>query len=151
MSAETDYPTPGPDVLRDAFLRFLGEGLSNLEALEQMDPEQWKAAMRYEMMHGDAQHYNPVTMCFETHDGLPSLLDLQVLAKLEEGQQPCVQCLDLWGAGWTSERPNPNSALPTQSMSLYWRRPPKGKRPKGRLFLSTNQAWQALQKEKNTP
>lgn len=134
------------DTYRDAFLVFIKEGMTYTEALEQFDAEQWRAAVRSELETVEARHFNHETLCYETHDGKPSLLDLQVKASLEQALEPCEQCFDLWSAGWTSEVPNPQYG-PCQSISLYWRRPPIGKRKQGRLFLSTNQAWMALKKQ----
>lgn len=50
--------------------------------------------------------------------------------------------IELWLAGWTSEPIR--DGLPI--MSWYWRRPPRGKRKRGRLFLSTSQALNALRR-----
>lgn len=52
------------------------------------------------------------------------------------------KAIELWMAGWTSEPIRPGLRI----MSWYWRRPPIGKRPKGRLFLSTDQALNHLRK-----
>lgn len=46
----------------------------------------------------------------------------------------------LWKAGWSAEPLREGMDI----MSYYWRRPPKRKGKKGRLFLSTNQAHNAL-------
>lgn len=100
-----------------------------------------------------------LTEAFEQFDGesmqicLAEALELQginhPLFKLarEEGRQKahqrCLeeQCYELWLAGWKTEGGGPDS------WQWYWRRPPKGNRPKGKLFRSTNQAWNALKKE----
>jgi len=55
------------------------------------------------------------------------------------------QAIELWLAGWKSEPVRQGSEI----MSWYWRRPPKGKRKKGKLFLSTQQAINALHKEQD--
>lgn len=133
------------DTYRDAFLRFMSEGMTAMDALAQFDPEEWKAAMWAEVELGEPRRYDPATFAWVTADGKPSLLDLQVLAGLEEAMLPDQQAIELWGAGWTSENPNPK--YPCQTMSLYWRRPPKRAGKPGRRYLSTNQAWMALQRE----
>lgn len=48
-------------------------------------------------------------------------------------------------AGWKWELPASADPEPWQ---WYWRRPPKRKMGKGRFFASTNQAYQALQRER---
>lgn len=61
--------------------------------------------------------------------------------KLELRMNSLPQCDALILAGWKFELPAISDPEPWQ---WYWRRPPKGKAKKGRLFLSTNQAYQAL-------
>lgn len=53
------------------------------------------------------------------------------------------QAWDLIKAGWRFFPVTEDS----QVMSWYWRRPPRRKGSKGMLFLSTNQAWMALQRQ----
>ncbi len=130
------------DTYRDAFLGFLKEGMTHAEALAQFDEGECLQCAMAEMMF---RHFHRAADgSLVASDGRPTLFSLQVEARLEESYQPDSQCLDLWSAGWTSENPNP--PRPCQTMSLYWRRPPIGKRKQGRRFLSTNQAWMALQR-----
>lgn len=51
--------------------------------------------------------------------------------------------IELWISGWTCEPVTSTS----QIMSWYWRRPPKPGRTKGRLFHSTDQAYNQLLKD----
>lgn len=55
------------------------------------------------------------------------------------------KAIELWMAGWTSHPVRKKSEI----MAWYWRRPPIPPRKKGRLYLSTDQALNALRKEKN--
>lgn len=64
----------------------------------------------------------------------------------EMNERDWQQAADLWAAGWTAETPH---ATQQDIMSYYWRRPGKRKGKKGRLFLSTNQAHNALVGESN--
>ncbi len=142
------------DTMRDSFLRFMAEGASYREALELFDLAEFRAAAMAELDGDLVRRVSPMEDIlragdFVTNDsrGLPALLELLVHAQIEQGQQPCAQCLDLWAAGWTSEVPNPKYG-PCQSMSLYWRAPSKRPGKLGRRYLSTNQAWNALQTSK---
>lgn len=54
-----------------------------------------------------------------------------------------VKAQALWDAGWTAETPH---ASQEDIMSYYWRRPGKKPGKKGRLFLSTDQAYRHLLK-----
>lgn len=54
------------------------------------------------------------------------------------------QAIELWLAGWTSETPYECQKL--MVMSWYWRRPPRTKNRPGRLYLSTQQAYNALKR-----
>lgn len=51
----------------------------------------------------------------------------------------------LMAAGWKFEIPSPSGTEPWQ---WYWRRPPRRKGSKGQLFLSTNQAFNAMTRER---
>lgn len=62
----------------------------------------------------------------------------------EMNERDWQQAAALWAAGWTAETPH---ATQEDIMSYYWRRPGKRKGKKGRLFLSTNQAHNALLRE----
>jgi len=59
-----------------------------------------------------------------------------------EARNECMPQVDaLMGAGWLFELPAIQDPEPWQ---WYWRRPSKVKGKKGRLFMSTNQAYNAL-------
>jgi len=57
------------------------------------------------------------------------------------------QAIELWMAGWTSEPLRHGLEV----MSWYWRRPPIGKRSRGKLFYSTNQAFMSLRRSQGRP
>ncbi len=139
------------EVYKDAFLRFLAEGKTHLEALREFDRQKFRAAMLAEV-------YAPGSgVNFGSGN---TLLSLSSLADREEADEKDMeQAIELWLAGWTSELPahynTPEGKEMAKNdpwsrcavMSWYWRRPPKGKRTQGRLFLSTNQAFNAMKRE----
>ncbi len=55
------------------------------------------------------------------------------------------QVYALLAVGWTFEIPS----VWSDPLSFYWRAPPKGKRALGRRYLSTNQAFNAMNRSKN--
>ena len=119
------------DTYITALRKFLADGMSPMEAMDQFDSKEWDALMMQEMRERNTR----------------IMLDLAVTASQEQSNQGSLtQAYDLWGAGWTSENPG---GWPSQPMSWYWRRPPVGKRALGRRYLSTNQAWNAWNKEKH--
>lgn len=63
----------------------------------------------------------------------------------EMNERDFEQAAALWAAGWKAETPHRTQE---DIMSWYWRRPPKRKGQKGRLFWSTNQAHNAMLKER---
>jgi hypothetical protein len=72
-----------------------------------------------------------------------ALLDELAKSNQEESnQRELGSAIELWMAGWTHEPQTPNSPI----MSWYWRAPAKGNRPKGRRFLSTQQAVNAMRR-----
>jgi len=79
---------------------------------------------------------------------------LDILAKAshqEREKKDMEQALELSAAGWQAEiqphhTPHPFTGN-VQVMSWYWRRPARRKNQKGRLYLSTNQAWNAMKKQ----
>lgn len=116
------------DTYRDAFRLLLAQGKSPLEAMREFDDETFKSALRESIDDGDR-----------------TLLTLAGMAWREEMNENDLDlAMELWAAGWSSET---LSGTQADIFSWYWRRPPIGKRPKGRLFLSTNQAINALRKE----
>lgn len=65
--------------------------------------------------------------------------------KRESEKRHRVQVMALIAAGWTFELPAGNDP---ELMSWYWRRPPRRPGRKGRFFWSTNQAHNAMMREK---
>lgn len=64
-----------------------------------------------------------------------------------EAEESCRHQVNaLIDAGWTMVIPN---SIQTETWQYYWRRPPKKKGGTGRKYLSTNQAFNALQKEES--
>lgn len=115
------------EVYLTAFRRFLDEGMTPLEASKQFDKDKLNSAWSDYLGEPEARE----------------LLDLCVLATGEEmdGRQ-ADKALELWLAGWTSERPE--GSLRTDYMSFYWRAPPKRPNKPGRRYLSTDQAFKAM-------
>jgi hypothetical protein len=73
-----------------------------------------------------------------------ALLDTVAKAGAEESNdQDFGEAITLWMAGWTHELVEPNIPI----MAWYWRAPAKAKRPKGRLYRSTGQAFPALYRQ----
>lgn len=138
---------PKIDFIRDAFLKFLKDGHTAQEALEEFDRDEFNAALWAEIESG-AVFYNRETFKLETRDGKPSLLDLGgMAARARCDDEAMGQAYELWMAGWKNEPVTPNS----QAMSWYWRRPPRRKGSKGMLFLSTNQAFMHMRRSQNKP
>lgn len=139
------------DTCRDAFLAFLAQGMTHAEAYDQFDDKELRAAMRAELEGG--LFIDPDTEQLVNEDRKPSLLDLISLAQyqkrsIRDFEQ---QAIPLMLAGWTIDTPpdkysNAEGWLQRQTMSLYWRAP--GKRPgkPGRRYLSTQQAFNAMQR-----
>lgn len=113
----------------DTFRELLKQGLTPLEALRQFDPEDLRAAV------------------FKGLDeGSMDLFRLAVRANREQMNEADLdQAIELWLAGWTSETPHQTQ---TDIFSWYWRSPPKRK-GKGRRYLSTQQALNALRRQKS--
>lgn len=92
-------------------------------------------------------------MNFFNADGTVDRELLEIGARAEHKKQndeEMEKALELSAAGWTPEiehhTPHPFTGS-VDVMSWYWRRPSRKKGQKGRRFFSTNQAWNALQKE----
>ncbi len=87
-------------------------------------------------------------------DGTVDREMLEILARKghkESNDAEMEKALELSAAGWQAELgpghvPHPFTGS-VDVMSWYWRRPPRRKGSKGRLFLSTNQAYMALKRE----
>ncbi len=119
------------DTYRDAFLALLKQGKSHLEAFEEFELRDFNLAMLDELKHG-------------RREGMPSLLELAAIANREQmNSNDMDKAIELWLAGWVSLTPH---KCQQNIMSWYWRRPPIRKRKMGRLFLSTDQAFNALKK-----
>lgn len=149
------------DTYRDAFLRFRAEGMTYDEALSQFDEKDFTDAAMIELDSGLTRRVTfeeDVLKAgdFVTNDDrkMPALFDLLTHARHERRNgvhgEAYRQALDLWQAGWTSESPRPATNdfwAQVQVMSWYWRAPSKRRGLPGRKYLSTNQAWNALQRE----
>lgn len=110
-----------------------GKGASVSEAIAGFDKESLRSAM-----------FDGGPMTEEQR----KLLDLCAEAVREDlNDKDLGQAIELWMAGWTHEPVTPTS----QIMSWYWRAPAKGKRAKGRRYLSTQQALNALHRTQPTP
>lgn len=82
---------------------------------------------------------------------------LSVKGRMDTDDRDMEQALALTDAGWTSEDPrainSPHLPAPktiwekTPVMSWYWRAPSKRAGKPGRRYLSTNQAFRAMQRE----
>ncbi len=79
-----------------------------------------------------------------THEQWQQKMDEQ-RKEMREGCQHQVDAL--LEAGWRFEPVNADS----EPWQWYWRRPPRKRNSKGKLYLSTNQAYNALTKEKLNP
>lgn len=150
---DTAYPF---DTMRDAFLRFMSEGMTYAEAMEHFDEKEFHAAAMAELDCGQAriQHWPEEMGCF-TNDSrkLPGLFELATRAGYQQRESEAMnQAIELWAAGWTSELPRKPSSddfwAQVQTMSLYWRRPARRKGKPGKFYPSTNQAWMALKRER---
>lgn len=128
------------DTYLTSFRRFLSEGMSHEEAVNQFDPELLEAAIRSELDLGT---------------GVWPLFDLVVKANWERRNRKDweEQAVPLMLAGWAIEQPDGHKHnskdfwRQPQAMSLYWRRPSRRPGKPGRRYLSTNQAYMAMQKE----
>lgn len=115
----------------EMFQLLLKQGKTHLEAYREFDEEKLRKALLDSLDSGPPGKRNL------------ALLDLMALAGMEKADEADrEQCFELWSQGWTSEKVTPDS----RPMSWYWRSPPKGKRPLGRRYLSTNQAWLAMRR-----
>ncbi len=121
------------DLLRKTFQMLLAQGMTPLEALREFDREEWNKAVREEI-----EIYGP-------NPPEPSLLDLSARANREGmNERDLSKALELWLAGWKSESVTKESDI----FQWQWRRPPRMKNSLGMKFLSTDQAYNALKKEK---
>lgn len=126
-----------------AFRKFLADGMTYAEAFREFDEEKIRAAAWQEIRDDPAS--------FHSEDSLWSMTVRAGWERMNESSKD--QCYDLWSAGWTSEVPESarhNSKdfwRQLQLMSLYWRAPSKRPGKPGRRYLSTNQAWRAMQKD----
>lgn len=139
------------ELYRDLFLKHVADGMSYREAMECFDEDELKIAVNAELS-------DPSAKLSHGADTKPrTLFDLTVRAQFEKrnsiDSHDGAQCLALWQAGWTSENANPASAGfwgQAQLMSLYWRAPSKRPGKPGRRFLSTNQAFNAMQRGRSS-
>jgi len=134
------------DVYRDAFKKFLAEGMTHLEALEQFDREKMNDALR-ESLEIDGHNLFTAKDRYLRNDWSSGneLLDLLSVANREESNKRDLetQAIPLWLAGWTSES---DGKRQEEVMSWYWRAPSKRLGKPGRKYLSTSQAFNAMVK-----
>lgn len=142
-----------PDTYREAFQKFVADGMTHMEAKMMFDDDELQEAVNAELERGDSvQRLNLKTLQMESACGHETLFDLVVKASFEERQRRDFeeQAVPLMMAGWTMETPNPTNSKhfwsQTQIMSLYWRAPSKRPGKPGRRYLSTNQAFNAMNK-----
>lgn len=100
-----------------------------------------KAALHAQQLKQDAKCAHALGM------SLDEWMAHKEQAKHESRMNALPQVDALMAAGWKWELPAVQDSEPWQ---WYWRRPPRRKGSKGRLFLSTNQAYQALMREKRS-
>ena len=94
--------------------------------------------------------------CIFNDDGTIDREKLDIAARAshkESNDAEMEKALELSAAGWTPEIEKHHTPHPLTGnvdvMSWYWRRPARRKGQKGRRYLSTNQAWNALNREQN--
>lgn len=143
------------DTYRDAFLKFISEGKTYAEALEEFDEEEFSQTALVELLGHEAR-IDFLTHEFKTNDErrLPALFSLLCRAQFERANNADFeeQAVPLMMAGWTSEVPscyrNNNQSFWRQcpTMSLYWRAPSKRPGKPGRLYRSTSQAYNAMKR-----
>jgi hypothetical protein len=143
------------DTYREAFQKFVAEGMSYMEAEDQFDKELLSAAVEAELERGDSVQVFCMDPMGNTNAcGHETLFDLVVKASFERRNLHDfeTQAVPLMMSGWTSEQVNPTNSKDfwrqVQVMSLYWRAPSKRPRKPGRLYRSTNQAFNAMMKSK---
>ncbi len=143
------------DMYRDVFLKFIADGMTYDEALDQFDEDEWFRASMEEVFTDQAR-IDVFGGGFVTNDErkLPALFALSCRAHRQrtDTREMQEQAIPLYMAGWTSEVPEcfkNNSAdfwRQCPVMSLYWRAPSKLPGKPGRRYLSTNQAYRAMMK-----
>lgn len=143
------------DTLRDTFLHFMERGMNYAEALEQFDKDEFAAAAMQEVFQDEATRIPGKGWRTNDDRDLPGLMEFITRADYEEHDAEQMElAIELWTAGWTSELPCPEIQLgddmdfwrKVQTMSLYWRAPSKRPGRPGRRYLSTQQAYNAMQK-----
>jgi hypothetical protein len=148
------------DTYRDTFLAFLAQGMTYSEALAEFDEQEFSREGMAEIFRHEA-HIELWSHEWITADErrLPALFSLLVRAQREraDAQDFEEKSVPLMMAGWTSEVPEcyrHNSSdfwrqCPT--MSLYWRAPSRRPGKPGRRYLSTNQAFNAMNRAQAQP
>ncbi len=144
------------DTYREAFQKFVSDGMSYAEAYDQFDREELNAAVNAELARGDSvQVFNLDALGCTNACGHETLFDLCVKATFEKRNQTDFneQALPLMLAGWTMEIPDSHKTNSKdfwrqgQVMSLYWRAPSKRPGKPGRKYLSTTQAFNAMNRK----
>jgi len=150
------------DAYREAFIKFLSEGMTHSEAYGQFDEGELQAAVDAELgITDDEGETDPLVLWKrqqEKHNE-NSLFHLCVKANFERRQQKNFeeQAVPLMMAGWTMEIPDSHKHNSNdfwrqgQVMSLYWRAPSKRAGKPGRKYLSTNQSFNAMMRPQEDP
>ncbi len=124
-----------PETAVEMVRLIMARGKTALEAFREFSDAEMGAAVNAELDAKQGPGFGP-------------LFELACEAGAEErDEKDMEQAVELWLAGWTSEKPSASCAV----MSWYWRSPPKGKRPRGKLHLSTNQAYRAMRRSLGLP
>lgn len=142
------------DTYRDAFMKFLAQGMTYAEAFDEFSPLEWQRAAMQEVVDDEAI-IEPLTHEFVTNDErrLPTLFALSCRAmRQQQDVKDMEQAYELWGAGWTHEVPEPfqhnykDFWRQCPVMSWHWRAPSKRLGKPGRRYFSTQQAFNAMQR-----
>ena len=120
------------DLALDLVNKFLSKDMSLTEAFNQI---------------GEDALYLAVNDAIDLEGVNHPFFKLRCEAGSEESHESGLdQCYELWMNGWKTETTE-TLYIKLASWSWSWRRPPKGNRKVGKLFPSTNQAYQAMKRE----
>lgn len=115
-----------PEFAVDLFKDLLAQGKTHAEIEEMFTRDQIREVFEH----------------LDTENGR-EFLDLCATAGMEQRNlKDMEKAWELWMVGWTSHPVTPTS----QVMSWYWRRSPRTRTRPGRLYLSTDQAYNAMKK-----
>jgi hypothetical protein len=120
-----------PDETFAILQKLMAQGLSATEAMAEFEKQDLDASTLKALMEDGTSH--PLWV-----------LSIQEMRESSHRETLEGQCYELWMNGWTVE---PNGR--DESWAWYWRRPARRAGQKGRKFLSTNQAFNALKREQS--